>query len=136
MDVEKFKEELIDDEGCVLTAYEDTEGYISIGVGRQLDTRGISYKEAMYLLQNDIAIVEAELDKAKPFWRDLSEPRQRVLANMCFNLGMPRLLKFKLMWMALERGDYKKAAEEMLLSKWASQVGQRANRLSVVMRNG
>ncbi len=136
MKIEALKRELVVDEGMVLTAYKDTEGYVSIGVGRQLDTRGISEGEAMVLLDNDIKIVIRELDANKGFWRELSEDRQRALANMAFNMGMPRLMKFKKMWIAIERGDFKEAAAEMLNSKWAEQVGQRAHRLSVMMREG
>lgn len=136
MKIDALQKELMHDEGCVLTAYEDTEGYVTIGVGRQLDTRGISMEEAMLLLENDIEIVVKELDQRKPYWRELSEDRQRALANMCFNVGAPRLMKFKKMWAAIERNDFKAASEEMLDSKWAKQVGQRASRLAVMMRDG
>jgi len=65
----------------------------------------------------------------EPWWRSLNDNRQRVIANMCFNLGHPRLSKFKKFIQAMQISDWERAAEEMLDSKWSSQVGDRALRL-------
>ena len=70
-----------------------------------------------------------ELDKNMPWWKDLDDDKQRVMANMAFNLGLPRLSKFKKFLKAMEEGDFKTAAVEMMDSKWATQVGNRAKRL-------
>ena len=123
------------DEGLRLMPYKDSVGKLTIGIGRNLDDRGITEVEALSLLRNDIDIVEAELTKL-PIYRKLDEVRQTVLANMAFNIGVPRLLKFRQTWIALDAGDYAKAADEMLDSTWAQQVGLRAVRLSEMMRTG
>ncbi len=85
-------EELRRDEGEVLHAYTDSEGYVTIGVGRLIDKRrggGISAEESAYLLGNDISRTETDLDARMPWWRDLDPVRQRVILNMAFNLGSP-----------------------------------------------
>ena len=64
-----------------------------------------------------------------PWWKELGDEKMRVLANMCFNLGITRLLKFRKFLAALEAGDFETAGEEMIDSKWATQVGARATRL-------
>ena len=87
-------------------------------------------------LHNDIDIVCDELDRNMPWWNELDETRQRVLANMCFNLGCPRLKNFKNFLAALEGGDFESAGEEMMDSKWATQVGDRAVRLQEKMLHG
>lgn len=131
--------ELRRDEGVVPYAYQDSLGYWTIGVGRLIDKRKggrLTDTEMDYLLGNDIMEKEAELDKALPWWRNMTAARQRVLLNMCFNLGLTKLLGFKNALKAMEAGDYQKAAAGMLDSLWARQVGQRAQRLATMMRNG
>ncbi len=125
------------DEGFVGHAYQDSEGYWTIGYGRLIDKRlggGITDAEAGILLKNDTAESKADLDRALPWWRALSEPSRRGLVNMCFNLGLPRLLTFKKMLAALQAGDGDRAAEEALDSKWAGQVGDRAKRIAALYR--
>lgn len=121
------------DEGCSLQAYQDTEGYWTIGFGRLIDKRrggGITMPEAEQLLANDVEKFLGELDAVLPWWRDLPKPAARGLANMAFNLGLSRLLKFRKMLQALHDGDYARAAEEALDSKWARQVGPRSARIA------
>ena len=122
-------------EGVRLFPYEDTVGKITIGVGRNLDDRGLSVDEVNFLLDNDISLCESELDSLHPEWRTLTEPRRHVLIDMMFNLGRSRLLNFRKFWAALKAGDYGVAADEMLDSKWAEQVGERAQTLAKMMRN-
>jgi lysozyme len=105
-------------------------------VGRNIDDRGITNAEAMYLLNNDVAICEADLTKILPDWRDLSDTRQRVLLNMVFNLGRDRLSKFAKFIGCVKTGDFEGAAREMMDSAWATQVGQRAVRLRDMMLRG
>src|SRR3990167_1132384 len=121
------------DEGYRRFPYADSVGVWTIGIGRNLESNGISFEEAMYLAQNDIKRVTAEL-KERLHWFDIhSECRQAVLINMAFNMGIGGLLGFKKMIAALEVGDYQIAAQEMLNSKWAKQVGVRAERLAKQM---
>lgn len=134
-----ISEELIRDEGEVLHVYQDTEGFWTLGIGRLVDKRrggGITHEEALYLLQNDILRKMEDLDRELPWWRKLSPVRQRVLLNMCFNLGIGGLLKFKNTLAAVERGRYEEASRGMLKSRWAGQVGERADRLAKMMREG
>lgn len=136
MDRARLTADLIRDEGVRLRPYRDTVGKLTIGVGRNLDDVGISRLEAETLLQNDIAKVEAQLDAALPWWRSLDDDRQRVLANMAFNMGINGLLGFKNTLELIHTGRYLDAAQRMLETKWAHQVGVRAQRLALMMRDG
>lgn len=131
-----LRDDLIRHEGLRLFPYRDSEGLLTIGVGRNIEERGISREEALYLLDNDIKAHSAELGERFPVVRALDQARYEVLVNMAFNLGVPRLASFLKMWAAIEAGDYACAAREMLDSKWALQVGNRAIELSNVMRFG
>ena len=133
---DQLKNQLKRHEGVKYELYCCTAGKQTIGVGRNLDDLGISDDEVMYLLDNDVSRVEQELLKNIPTLNGHSENRQIVLNNMAFNLGINRLMKFKSMLKALEAQDYQSAANEMLDSLWARQVGQRAEELAEMMRKG
>lgn len=128
-------EQLQRHEGLRLKPYRDSVGKWTIGYGRNLDDRGISEDEAGFMLDNDIDQVVAELERM-PLYLSLDSVRQVVLANMAFNMGVPTLLEFRRMLGALARGEWNRAADEMLDSKWARQVGDRAVELSELMRTG
>lgn len=131
--------ELRRDEGVRRSAYADSVGLLTIGVGRMIDPRkggGLSDEEIDYLLRNDMAKVRAQLDASLPWWRELDEVRQRVLLNMAFNLGINGLLGFKNTLAAIQAHDWKRAAAGMLASAWAKQVGARANRLVQMILTG
>ena len=146
MDRDKLVNELIMDEGYKTETYEDHLGYLTLGVGHLvLDTdpeikqplgTPVSEERILQCLNNDIDNVCNELDRNMPWWKTLDDNRQRVLANMCFNLGCPRLSNFKRFLLALKAGKWEEAAEEMLDSKWAVQVGDRAKRLAERMEKG
>jgi lysozyme len=156
-DRQHFIEKLIKHEGLVLQVYKDSLGIDTIGIGRNLEDRGISPIElkdmnipniehiyeygiteadAMLLANNDVEIVEKELCNAHPCIKDLDEVRQLVLMDMAFNMGVPRLKKFVKMWNAVHEKRFDLAAEEMLDSRWASQVGMRSIKLSETMKTG
>lgn len=138
-DKDKLIAELKRDEGFVSHAYQDSEGYLTIGIGRLIDKKrggGITEDEAAYLLSNDIKRVEGQLDRDLPWWRDLDEVRQRVLLNMAFNLGINGLLSFVNTLSKMKAGDFAGAADGMLDSLWRKQVGNRAVRLADMMRTG
>lgn len=130
------EELLVHHEGLRLTPYLDTANKWTIGVGRNLSDSGISQDEAFYLLNHDLQRVSRELDQNLPWWRELSEVRQKVMVSMAFNLGMSGLLGFHEMLSAAEGGDYSGAARHMLGSRWAAQVGRRAVELAYLMENG
>jgi len=139
MDRDKLVKELILDEGYKYEIYEDHLGFATLGVGHLILDKDpefgkplgtpVSEERILECLNNDIDIVCRELDRNMPWWKDLDDNKMRVLANMSFNLGLPRLSGFKNFLGALESGDYEKAAVEMMDSKWATQVGDRATRL-------
>ncbi len=131
-----LRAELMRDEDVRLKPYRDSVGKLTIGTGRNLDDVGISKDENDYLLDNDIARVERALDVHLPWWGHLDLVRQRVLANMCFNLGPRKLLRFRKTLPLIQQGQYEAAAREMLRSRWAQQVGHRALRLSQATRTG
>ncbi len=130
-----IEDQLILHEGLRLKPYRCTAGKLTIGVGRNLEDKGISHDEAMMLLRNDIAEVTAQLERFDWF-RALGPVRRKVLIDMCFNLGMAGLMGFKQMIEALKRADYERAADEMVSSKWYRQVGERGRRLERMMRTG
>lgn len=152
-----FLDKLIEHEGMVLTVYQDTLGIDTIGIGRNLKDRGISKEElayldipnmetiyqhgiteadARFLAMNDIKIVEEELCRVHPCVEDLDAVRQLILMDMAFNMGVPRLCKFKKMWNAIHEQQFETAGLEMMDSKWARQVGNRAKKLSDAMKAG
>lgn len=136
MNFDRVKERLRKAEGLRLKPYVCPAGKLTIGYGRNIQDKGISIGEAEYLLDNDIKNAYRELKQNLPWVEDLSENRQIVLLDMCFNLGMTGLLGFKRTLSFIEKGDYLKASQEMLKSKWAKQVGKRAVELSDLMRLG
>ncbi len=135
MNRDRLIADLTRDEGMRTELYADTVGKQTIGVGRNLTDNGITKQEALLMLGNDIDNVEAELDHRVPWWRDMPVDAQLALANMCFNLGWPRLSKFVNMLAALEVGNYRIAADQALDSRWAEQVGGRAMRIAESFRN-
>ena len=113
--------------------YQCSAGKSTIGYGRNIEDNGIRKDEAELMLKNDMAECETVLADKIDSWVILSEERQGVLINMMYNLGWPRLSRFKRMLKAVNDGDYQLAAIEMLDSRWAEQVGNRASELSLIM---
>ena len=129
-----IKEQLIKHEGLRLDIYEDSVGKMTIGVGRNIEDKGITRDEAMTMLDNDIREVEDQVNHFR--WFDtLSEVRRRVVIDMVFNLGINRFKGFKKTIAHIAAGDYEGASKEMLDSKWSKQVGVRAETLSRMMRD-
>lgn len=136
MDRQKLEAQLVIDEGRRAIAYVDTVGKMTAGVGRNITDRPFFDDEIALMLKNDIREVEKDLDRRLPWWRQMTPARQNVLANMCFNLGISRLLGFEQALTHMRAGRYDDAAREMLDSRWARQVGDRAKRLAALMRKG
>jgi lysozyme len=123
-------------EGELLKPYRCTAGKLTIGIGRNLDDRGITAAESAYLLCNDIDAMETEVLRALPWVTQLNDVRQRVLVDMAFSMGVVGLLNFKRTLATIQAGDYQQAATMMLDSRWAKQVGQRVERLARMMATG
>ena len=123
------------DEGFRARPYRDSEGLLTIGYGTLIET-GITEAEAETLLASRLGDIVGELERRRPLGREVPAPVARALCNMAYNLGVPRLLGFQRMWAALAAGDYERAADEALDSKWARQVGARATRVAALIREG
>ena len=142
----RLKEDITADEGKVLEIYKDHLGYPTVGVGhlilegdeefgQPIGTK-ITETRCDELLFRDLNIVLSECeDRFHNNWIDWPEEVKLIIANMAFNLGLTRLVKFKKMFAALNEGDYKKASEEGLDSRWAKQVYNRAKRLMNRLRD-
>lgn len=136
MNRDKLRELLIKNEGKRLKVYKCTAGKNTIGVGRNLDDVGITEDEAELMLNNDIRRLEADLDRDLPWWRELDDNRQIVLADMCFNMGINSLLQFKNTLQAIKEHRYTDAANGIRNSLYAKQVGNRAERNAMIMETG
>lgn len=150
LDVDQLIKDLERDEDVRLKVYLCPAGFNTIGCGRNLDDLGLSEAEVIfceataaeliagksitapmsrYLLRNDIARCQKELDKNAPWWRNMPEPAQRALCNMLFNMGWSRLSGFKHLMGALKSGLYVAAGAHAKDSAWYTQVGDRAKRI-------
>lgn len=164
LDMDRLQSQLILEEGLRLAPYDDSTGYpvpagqkakgsLTIGVGRNLDTnpftlseqavighngrsKPITHDQALLLLDNDIHSVEIHLDKYIPWWDTLDEIRARVLVDLCFNMGIGKLLTFQKFLDTLNEGDYDDAANNLQTSLWFHQVGSRGKRLVAMIRTG
>lgn len=137
-------QELRRDEGVRYVPYEDTMGIPTVGVGHNLRASplpaGWSYPladdQVNTLLDQDLLNVYHDLDRDLPWWTQLCNVRQRVVANCAFNMGINGLLTFRNTLAAMRQGRYADAAQGLLESKWATQVGARATRLAAMMKQG
>ena len=144
MNVEKLREQLKIDEGCVYEIYNDHLGYPTFGIGhlvRESDPENgspvgtkVSEDRVADAFDDDIEIVLSDCNKLYPDFEDLPEEVQQIIANMMFNLGRPRLPKFRGMKAGVDAKDWNRAADEMVDSRWYAQVGRRAERLVDRMR--
>lgn len=122
-------------EGCKLKPYHCTEGKLTIGYGRNLEGKGISQYEAEVLLALDLEECIKDLESLE-LWPSLNEARRAALIDMRFQLGKAGLMGFKNMLEALKWGDYEKAADELMDSRYAKQTPNRAARNRDIMRTG
>jgi len=133
----KLSDQLRIHEGVRKHVYLCSAGYETIGVGRNIADSGLglSDDEIDYLLENDIKRCRNELETYSWF-DDLDDVRQDALINMCFNLGLSRLANFKNALSSMAVGAYSDAAEHFLDSRWATQVGNRAQEVAHMIRTG
>ena len=122
----EIRDLLIKHEGMVLTPYSDSLGHLTVGVGRALNLNPLTEEEAIYLLNNDIEKVIKQLDEHWIAWRSLPYRAQLVCVDMTFQLGIHGFLGFKRTRLLMEKGEFTKASEECLDSKWALQTPRRA----------
>ena len=124
--IKELTAHLIEFEGLRLKPYHCTSGKLSIGIGRNLDDRGITEDEAMILLANDIKIVQKELLERWPWINELPPRAQMVMMDLGFNMGVPAISNFQNMLRDLQDGNWEGAAVNLLDSRYAQQVGRRA----------
>jgi lysozyme len=140
-EVEKCKAQIKRHEGLRLQAYKDSLGYLTIGYGhlileRDSNLQTITKAEALTLFEGDYQAAEADAQRLIYEWDSMGAARQAVMINMSFNLGFNKLKGFAQTISHIEGKRYDKAAEAMLASKWAKQVGKRATELAAQMRTG
>ena len=145
MDIEKLREEIKYDEGSVNEIYLDHLGLATFGIGHLVTEwdeeygwevgTPVSDDRCNEVFDSDIQIVLADCEQLYPDFNELPEEVQRIIANMMFNMGRPRLSKFKGMKAGVDARDWNKAADEMVDSRWYRQVTNRAERLVERMRN-
>ena len=145
MDIEILKKQLIEDEGCKYQIYLDHLGYKTFGIGhlcKATDPENdlevgaeVSEERVNQCFLNDIEKVIEDCTILYDNFYTLPDDAQLIIANMMFNLGRPRLSNFVRMRKAVDEGNYEEAKYQMLDSKWAKQVPNRAERLSERMGN-
>lgn len=143
MNVQRLTDMIVAHEGCELHPYKDSKGIMTIGVGRNLDDRGITEEEAKVLLLNDIAIVDQELKDNFNWYNGLSEARKAAMIDLAFNMGLPTLKQFRKTLSFLELGLYDEAGDELLVgsgpdgkSRYYADVGKRAETISGMIKTG
>ena len=133
---DKLVAQIIEHEGLKLKPYHCPAGKLTIGVGRNLEDKGISQKEAVFLLKNDIDECIADLEGLfKEKFDSFPEQVKMVLIDMRFNLGATGFRSFRKMIKAVNESDFDKASKEMKDSNWYSQVGKRAETLVEMMKS-
>jgi lysozyme len=145
MDIIRLREQLKHDEGCKFSIYKDQFGYPTFGIGHLIIESDPEYGQPTGTLITEDRVNEAfEYDIQRtisdtkvlfPTLDNIPEDAQQVLVNMCYNMGKPRLSKFLHFIEFIHEGNFYSASYEMLNSAWAKQVPNRANRLSLMLRN-
>ena len=139
MNIEALREQLKVDEGVKYEIYKDHLGYPTFGIGHLVtesdpengepDGTEVSEDRVNEVFESDVATFISEAKILFPNLDDLPEVAQQVIVNMAFNMGRPSLSKFKNFIAGVNDNDWVRAAEEMMDSRWADQVGDRATRL-------
>jgi len=145
MNMEKLQEELENDEGVKYEVYNDHLGYPTFGIGHLIldsdpeygSSTGteVSEDRVKEAFASDVVGVVSDCETLYPDFEELPEDAQRIIANMMFNMGRPRLSKFKGMKRGVDAQDWNAAADEMVDSSWYKQVTNRADRLVERMRS-
>jgi lysozyme len=134
--LKSLKDLLVKHEGVRLYPYQDTTGHWTIGIGRNLTDSGLYQNEPYMMLDNDINYFTSKLESILPYFNKLDEVRKIVLVDMCFNLGIKGLLKFKDMLDAIRKKDWERAAKEIIDSLASKQTKNRYAELASMMKTG
>lgn len=131
---QQLEQDLRRDEGIRNRPYRDTRGVLTVGVGHNL-SKPLSDAAIQQIFSDDIEEVVSDLDIHLPWWRQHPPDVQRVLANLAFNMGIGTLLAFRRTLGFIQIKQYAEAADELMRSNYALQVGKRAERLAEILRN-
>lgn len=134
MNNERLRETIIRHEGTRLDMYQDTLGIWTVGVGHNIQEKGISQAVMEIMLDEDLAEAVSELKRSVSFFSKMPEQVQEALVNLAFNMGIPRLMQFKKTLAYLRDGNFEAAADELLDSRYAEQVGRRADEVADMIR--
>jgi|TARA_R110002124_G_scaffold258609_1_gene424393 lysozyme len=134
MNNERLRETIIRHEGIRLDMYQDTLGIWTVGVGHNIQEKGISQAVMELMLEEDLAEAVSELKRSVSFFSKMPEQVQEALVNLAFNMGIPRLMQFKKTLAYLRDGNFEAAADELLDSRYAEQVGRRADEVADMIR--
>lgn len=135
-DLHGLRSQLLRFEGLRLKPYTDTQGKLTIGVGRNLTDKGITRDEALSLFEGDLSDAMWDLQHACPWAATLDPIRQRVLIDLTFNMGITTVLTFRKMIAAILTDRWADAADALLDSAYHRQVGQRAEILAAMLKDG
>lgn len=150
IDVEKLAADLERDEGKRLEPYFDSEGFVTFGIGHNLhanplqkDARAMgkiwgfnSEQFVRWLLKQDIKFLIADLERFTPVIAEMPEEFQRGIANMAFQMGIVRLIKFKKAWAYYSAKDYQLFVHELKDSEWYRKYTSRAERVIALIESG
>lgn len=131
-----LKAQLVIDEGDRDFPYKDTVNNLSIGIGRNLTSVGISQDEKELMLANDVGRAEVAAVNIFPAFYSLSDNRKAALANLAFNMGQATLATFTGFVGLVNAGSWDAAADDLLGTKYAQEVGARAQRIAALLRSG
>ena len=144
MDLAVLREQIEADEGCKYEIYLDHLGLPTFGIGHLVTEADEEYNQPVgtnitanrvaECFNTDVGTVLEDCERLYPDFDSLPEEVQLIIANMMFNMGYPRLSKFKGMKAGVDARDWQQAADEMVASKWYRQVTNRAERLVSRMR--
>ncbi len=126
MDQDRLAKQLLQHEGIRLKPYKCSANKLTIGIGRNIEDVGINEQEAFYLLFNDIDAVTTQCQKNFDWFDELSDLRQEAIVNLVFNMGLSKFMQFKKTIAYIADGQFDQAGSELLNSRYADQVGQRA----------
>ena len=136
MKLRRLTKTLIRHEGLREQPYDCPAGFLTIGVGRNLEANGISEEEALVLLRNDIVACYQQCKRAFPWFEELNDVRQEAIINLVFNIGLDGFKKFKKTIGFIKQEKWSEAATELLDSRYAEQVGKRAQEVSKMLETG
>ena len=145
MNLRKLRAQLAIDEGVKYEVYKDHLGYATFGIGHLITAHDpengwsvgtdVDEDRVIQAFESDCETVLSDCNILYEDFGDLPEEAQQIIANMMFNMGRPRLSKFRGMKRGVDARDWNEAADEMVDSSWYKQVTNRADRLVMRMRN-